>query len=63
MTDTFTVARSRSAALACHDHTSDALGKLTDDALEVRSVARSDRERLEAAMTLAFSADPAARWA
>ncbi len=29
----------------------------------IRSVTRSDKDRFEAAMTLAFSADPAARWA
>jgi len=63
MIDTSTMARSRSAALACHEHASEALGKATDDALEIRSVARSDKDRFEAAMTLAFSADPAARWA
>jgi len=34
-----------------------------DDALEIRSVTRSDKDRFEAAMTMAFSADPAARWA
>jgi GNAT superfamily N-acetyltransferase len=33
------------------------------DALEIRSVTRSDKDRFEAAMTMAFSADPAARWA
>jgi ribosomal protein S18 acetylase RimI-like enzyme len=30
---------------------------------EIRSAVRSDRERFEAAMTMAFTADPAARWA
>ncbi len=34
-----------------------------DIALEVRSVTRPDKDRFEAAMTMAFSADPAARWA
>ena len=34
-----------------------------DKALDVRSVTRSDKNRFEAAMTMAFSADPAARWA
>jgi len=34
-----------------------------DDALEIRSVTRADKDRFEAAMTMAFSADPAARWA
>ena len=33
-----------------------------DHALEIRSVTRSDKDRFEAAMTIAFSADPAARW-
>lgn len=32
-------------------------------ALEIRSVTRADRDRFAAAMTMAFSADPAARWA
>lgn len=36
---------------------------LTGEALNIRSVTRSDKNRFEAAMTLAFSADPAARWA
>lgn len=30
---------------------------------EIRSVTRSDKDRFAAAMTMAFSADPAARWA
>lgn len=34
-----------------------------DKALDTRSVTRSDKDRVEAAMTMAFSADPAARWA
>ena len=34
-----------------------------DHALDIRSVTRSDKDRFEAAMTMAFSADPAARWA
>ena len=34
-----------------------------DNALDIRSVTRSDKDRFEAAMTMAFSADPAARWA
>src|SRR6185369_3788742 len=38
-------------------------GKSMDGALEIRSVTRSDKNRFEAAMTMAFSADPAARWA
>lgn len=32
-------------------------------ALEIRSVTRTDQDRFEAAMTMAFSADPVARWA
>jgi GNAT superfamily N-acetyltransferase len=38
-------------------------GKALDNALDVRSVSRPDKDRFEAAMTMAFSADPAARWA
>src|SRR5262249_58409650 len=38
-------------------------GKSMDKALDARSVTRSDKDRFEAAMTMAFSADPAARWA
>ena len=34
-----------------------------DHALDIRSVTRLDKDRFEAAMTMAFSADPAARWA
>ena len=34
-----------------------------DNAPAVRAATRSDKERFEAAMTMAFSADPAARWA
>lgn len=37
--------------------------KSKDHSLEVRPVSRSDKDRFEAAMTMAFSADPAARWA
>lgn len=33
-----------------------------DDALEIRLGTRSDQDRFEAAMTMAFGADPAARW-
>jgi hypothetical protein len=32
-----------------------------DKALDIRSVTKSDEDRSEAAMTMAFSADPAAR--
>jgi hypothetical protein len=49
--------------LACCDHVSEAPGNATDDALEIRSVDRSDKDRFEAAMTMAFGADPVARWA
>jgi GNAT superfamily N-acetyltransferase len=49
--------------LTCHGHASEARGKATDDALEVWSVTRSDKDRVAAAMTMAFSADPVARWA
>jgi GNAT superfamily N-acetyltransferase len=38
-------------------------GTLTCDAFTIRSVTRSNQDRFAAAMTLAFSADPAARWA
>lgn len=38
-------------------------GTLTCDALTIRSITRSNQDRFAAAMTLAFSADPAARWA
>lgn len=34
-----------------------------ESALKVRPATTSDRERFEAAMTMAFTADPAARWA
>ena len=34
-----------------------------DYALDIRPATRSDKDRFEAAMTMAFSADPAARWA
>lgn len=33
------------------------------DDVSIRSVTRSDKDRFAAAMTMAFSADPAARWA
>lgn len=33
------------------------------NAPDIRSVTRSDKDRFEATMTVAFSADPAARWA
>jgi hypothetical protein len=35
----------------------------TCDALNIRAATRSDQDRLEATMTMAFSSDPAARWA
>jgi len=34
-----------------------------DRALDIRLATRSDKDRFEAAMTMAFSADPVARWA
>ena len=34
-----------------------------DNALDIRSATRSDKDRFEATMTVAFSADPVARWA
>ena len=34
-----------------------------DNALDIRPVTRSDKDRFEAAMTMAFSTDPAVRWA
>lgn len=36
---------------------------LTATALEIRPVTRSDQDQFNAAMTMAFSTDPAARWA
>jgi GNAT superfamily N-acetyltransferase len=38
-------------------------GKAMDGAPKIRPATRSDRARLEAAMTMAFTADPVARWA
>ena len=38
-------------------------GNATDNAPKIRSITRSNKDRFEAAMTMAFSADPAARWA
>jgi GNAT superfamily N-acetyltransferase len=35
----------------------------TDHSLEIRLVTRSDKDRFEAAMTMAFIADPVVRWA
>jgi len=34
-----------------------------DNEPQIRSITRSNKDRFEAAMTMAFSADPAARWA
>ncbi|MCW3783414.1 hypothetical protein [Defluviimonas salinarum] len=34
-----------------------------DQALRIRAVPSAERARFEAAMAMAFSADPAARWA
>ena len=56
-------AESPSPTLTCHGDASAAHRKAMDDALEIRSVTRADKDRFEAAMTMAFSADPAARWA
>ena len=39
------------------------IARAKDNALGIRSATRSDKDRFEAAMTMAFSADPAARWA
>lgn len=63
MNDISTEARSPSATLACNDYAPKIRGKAVDDALETRLVTRSEKDRFEAAMTMAFSADPAARWA
>jgi GNAT superfamily N-acetyltransferase len=41
----------------------DLSGNAMNGASEIRPAARSDRGRFEAAMTMAFTADPAARWA
>jgi GNAT superfamily N-acetyltransferase len=38
-------------------------GTLTCHAPNIRAVTRSNKDRFEAAMTMAFSADPVARWA
>jgi GNAT superfamily N-acetyltransferase len=38
-------------------------GKAVDNAPAIRAVTRSDKDRFAAAMTMAFTADPAARWA
>ena len=63
MNDIFIAARTQSVALTCHGHGSERRAKALDDGLEIRSITRSDKDRFEAAMTMAFSADPAARWA
>ena len=39
------------------------IARSTDTTPDIRSVTRSDKDRFEAAMTMAFSADPIARWA
>jgi GNAT superfamily N-acetyltransferase len=39
------------------------LARPADKTLDVRAITRSDRVRFEAAMTMAFTTDPAARWA
>ena len=56
MTDTSTATRSPPASFRGSE-------SLMAHALEIRSVTRSDRDRFESTMTMAFSADPAARWA
>lgn len=40
-----------------------AFTRLADNPFVIRTATRVDRDRFEASMTLAFSADPAARWA
>lgn len=37
-------------------------GEAMDCGADIRSITRSDKDRCEAAMTMAFSADPGARW-
>ena len=39
------------------------IARSMDKALDIRAVTKSEKDRFEAAMTMAFSADPAARWA
>ena len=68
MTHIATATQSSSAALARHAgkafQESDSVDvSALRDVPEIRSATRSDRGRFEAAMTMAFSADPAARWA
>ena len=58
MTD-ISVTTARSLSIPHHDWRD----KSATDALDVRAVARSDKDRFEAAMTMAFSTDPVARWA
>lgn len=45
------------------NHLSTLSEPLSDQALRIRSVSRGERAHFEAAMAMAFSADPAARWA
>ena len=63
MNDISITAGTRYATRACLSHGSETRSKAPADALEIRPVTRSDKDRFEAAMTMAFSADPAARWA
>src|SRR5574339_572212 len=51
------------AAWPIADGTCSEPGDAMDNAPGVRSVTRADKDRFEATMTMAFSADPAARWA
>src|SRR5262249_26995812 len=65
MTDISTTTRSPSATSTCHGHAFRSAESIEfmDHALEIRPVTRTGKDRFEAAMTMAFSADPAARWA
>jgi GNAT superfamily N-acetyltransferase len=63
MSDISIAARTQYATMTCPGHDPEARAKTVDDTPEIRSVTRSEKDRFEAAMTIAFSADPAARWA
>ena len=65
MTDIFAMTRSPLATPASHNHSfaGSETAKPTNQLPEFRSVSRTDEDRFAAAMTMAFSADPAARWA
>jgi len=58
MTD-ISVTTARSLSIPRHDWRDQS----ATDALDIRSVTRLDKDRCEAAMTIAFSTDPVARWA